>query len=306
MSSLSSHPQDFVAGFTSEALPIAGRIVRMGPQSLSPILHRHAYPDQLGEILGQGLMLATLVGSGLKFQGRVLTQAEGDGPVSMLVGEYTSDGGVRAYSRFEQERWAYLSKVNKGEPPHMPQLFGPSGALGLIVVQDTPSTQPYQGIVPLTKATMAECAQDYFRQSEQVETCIAMAVRKDVAGEWRGTGLMIQRIAGDLARGATEEGWLEAKALFSTLTDEELLSEEISAPDLLYRLFHEGGVRMETPRLLTDRCTCNQERLCQTLSGMPDESLREMVEPDGTLKIDCQFCARHYDIPIELVTGSLN
>ena len=306
MSSLSSHPQDFVAGFTSEALPIAGRIVRLGPQSLSPILHRHAYPDQLGEILGQGLMLATLVGAGLKFQGRVLTQAEGDGPVSMLVGEYTSDGGVRAYSRFEQERWAYLSKVNKGERPHMPQLFGPNGALGLIVVQDAPSTQPYQGIVPLKKATMAECAQDYFLQSEQVETCIAMAVRKDAADAWRGTGLMIQRIAGDLARGATEDGWLEAKALFSTLTEEELLSEEISAPDLLYRLFHEGGVRMETPRLLTDRCTCNQERLCQTLSGMPDESLREMVEPDGTLKIDCQFCARHYDIPIELVTGSLN
>lgn len=306
VSSISSHSQDFVASFSSDTLPITGRIVRMGQGSISPILHRHAYPDHLGEILGEALILSTLVGSGMKFDGRVLTQAEGDGPVSMLVGEYDSDGAVRAYARFEHERWAYLEKVNKGDRPHMPQLFGSMGALALIIIQHKPNAQPYQGIVPLAKGRLAECAEDYFRQSEQVETCLAIAVDKDAAGEWRGTGIMMQRIAGDTARGNTEEGWLEAKALFGTLKRDELLSEELSAPDLLYRLFHEGGLRMETPRTLTDRCTCNEERLVQTLSGMPDESLREMVEPDGTLKVDCQFCARHYDIPIDVVTGSLN
>lgn len=306
LSSVSSHSQDFVASFTSESLPVAGRIVRMGPESISPILHRHAYPDHLGEILGEALILATLVGSGMKFDGRVLTQAEGDGPVTMLVGEYQSDGAVRAYSRFEHERWAYLEKVNKGDKPHMPQLFGPMGALALIIIQSKPNAQPYQGIVPLAKGRLAECAEDYFRQSEQVETCLAIAVNKDVAGQWRGTGIMMQRIAGDDARGDTDEGWREAQALFGTLKREELLSEELSAAELLYRLFHEGGVRMETPRTLTDRCTCNEERLVQTLAGMPDDSLREMVEPDGTLRVDCQFCARHYDIPIAAVTGNLN
>lgn len=278
----------------------------MGPGSISPILHRHAYPDHLGEILGEALILATLVGSGMKLDGRVLTQAEGDGPVSMLVGEYSSDGAVRAYSRFEQERWSYLEKVNKGEKPHMPQLFGSMGALALIIVQNKPNVQPYQGVVPLAKGTLAACAEDYFHRSEQVETCLLMAARKDVAGEWRGAGIMIQRIAGDEARGETEEGWREAQALFSTLTIDELMSEELSAPDLLFRLFHEGGVRMDTPKSLVDRCTCNEERLRNTLASMPDESLRELVEPDGTLKMDCQFCARHYDIPIDAVTNSLN
>ncbi|WP_300379310.1 Hsp33 family molecular chaperone HslO [Henriciella sp.] len=306
MSALSSQPEDFVASFSSDTLPVSGRIVKMGRQSLSPILQRHAYPDHLGEILGEAMMLATLVGSGLKFDGRVMTQAEGDGPISMLVGEYRKDGGVRAYARFEQERWAYLEKVNKGEKPHMPQLFGPMGALGLIMVHNSETAQPYQGIVPLAKGSLAECAEDYFQKSEQIDTCLAMSVARDAAGEWHGGGLMIQRIAGDEARGDTMDGWREAQALFGTLTPEELRSEELSAADLLFRLFHEGGVRMEAPQLLNDHCTCNEDRLKGTLAGMSDESLREMVEPDGMLKVDCQFCARHYDIPIDAVTDTTN
>lgn len=306
MSSLSSNPEDFVAGFTSETLPISGRIVRMGKRSISPILQRHAYPDHLGEILGEALLLSTLVGSSMKFEGRVTTQAEGDGPVSMLVGEYRKSGAVRAYTRFEQERWAYLEKLNRGEKPHMPQLFGPQGALALILMQDREGVQPYQGVVPLMKGTLAECAEDYFRQSQQIKTCLALSVGRDVAGDWHAGGMMIQKLAGDDARGDTEDGWREARALFSTLSPEELRSEEIAAPDLLYRLFHEGGVRLEAPEPLTDSCTCNEDRLRETLSGMPDTSLREMVEPDGTLKIDCQFCARHYDIPISTVTGPMN
>ncbi|WP_233355903.1 Hsp33 family molecular chaperone HslO [Henriciella aquimarina] len=306
MSAVSSNPEDFVAGFMSDTLPIAGRVVRMGRGTLSPILHRHAYPDHLGQILGEGLILSTLVGAGMKLEGRVMTQAEGDGPVSMLVGEYRKDGGVRAYARFEQERWAYLEKINKGEKPQMPQLFGQMGRLGLIIVHDEPSLHPYQGLVSLDKPTLAECAEDYFHRSEQVETCLAMSVGRDAAGEWHGGGMMIQKIAGDETRGDTDEGWREAQALFSTLTPEELRSEEIAAPDLLFRLFHEGGVRMEPAQLLEDRCTCNEDRLKDTLAGMADESLREMVEPDGMLKVDCQFCARHYDIPIEAVTDAIN
>tara|TARA_B100000378_G_scaffold71642_2_gene54951 strand:+ start:4207 stop:5127 length:921 start_codon:yes stop_codon:yes gene_type:complete len=306
VTSLSSNPDDFVAAFTSDTLPITGRIARMGPRSLSPILHRHAYPDHLGEILGEAVLLSTLVGSAMKFQGRIMAQAEGDGPVSMLVGEYRTDGGVRAYSRFEPDRWAYLEKVNKGAKPHMPQLFGPQGALALIIVQDTEHVQPYQGIVPLNKGTLAECAEDYFRQSQQVQTCLALSVRRDAAGDWHAGGMMIQKLAGDDSRGDTEEGWREAQALFATLQPDELCSEEISAEDLLFRLFHEGGVRMQSPEPLDDSCTCNEERLRHTLAGMPDESLHEMAEEDGTLGVDCQFCARHYDIPVEAVTGSTN
>ncbi|MEL6758551.1 MAG: Hsp33 family molecular chaperone HslO, partial [Pseudomonadota bacterium] len=138
-------------------------------------------------------------------------------------------------------------------------------------------------------------------------TLLRFAVHKDEAGEWRAGGMMVQKIAGDMARGDTEDGWREAEALFSTLTDEELTDPALPATDLVYRLFHEGGVAMDADaQVLDDVCTCNRERLVGTLQGMADESLRDMVEPDGTLKVDCQFCSRQYVIPIDEVTSAAN
>ncbi|MEL7547533.1 MAG: Hsp33 family molecular chaperone HslO [Pseudomonadota bacterium] len=295
---------DYVAGFASASLPISGRIVKLGRESLSPILNRHAYPDHLAEILGEALMISVLVGASMQFEGRVIAQAEGDGPVSMMVGEYRKDGGLRAYAQHEAERWAWLEKVNKGDKPHVPQLFGAMGRLGLIVINDQPNAQPYQGIVPMDAGSLPECAQNYFERSVQVPTALRIKVRRDADGHWTGGGLMIQRIAGDDARGDTEDGWREAEALFATLKDEELIDPSLPGDQLLYRLFHEGGVTMDPIELLSDACTCNRERLIGTLQAMSDESLREMVEPDGTLGVDCQFCSRHYTIAIEEVTNA--
>ncbi|MEZ5968470.1 MAG: Hsp33 family molecular chaperone HslO [Hyphomonas sp.] len=298
---------DFVANFQIDQRPVRGRAVRMGPQSISPIVHRHDYPENLARILGEAVTLASLVGSSLKFDGRLLVQAEGDGPVKMLVGEYRTDGGVRGYARFDAEAWDNLDRINRGAAPHMPQLFGPSGRLALIIIQDNPAIQPYQGIVPLVKGTLAECAEDYFAQSEQVPTRIALSVAEfDRPGDpalWVSGGMMIQRIASDEFRGDTEEAWNEAQALFATITHAELADPELPMEKLLFRLFHEQGVRLEPPVELDDRCTCNEERLIATLKQMPDESLRDMTEPDGTLSVDCQFCSRHYTIPIGAVTG---
>ncbi len=301
---------DFVANFQINDRPVRGRAVRMGAGSLSPILHRHTYPDHLARILGDAVTLAAIVGASLKFDGRLLVQAEGDGPVSMLVGEYRSDGGVRGYARYDEERWAHLEKVNKGDAPHMPQLFGPSGRLALIIIQDNQNVQPYQGIVPLQKATLAECAEDYFAQSEQIPTRINISMaelsQKGQDPVWVSGGMMVQKIAGDETRGDTDDAWREAEALFGTLSDTELVDPDLPMPDLLFRLFHEQGVRLEEVQPVIDQCTCNQERLVTTLEQMPDESLREMVDPDGTLGIDCQFCARHYIIGIDEVTGGTN
>ncbi len=296
---------DFAATFQIEGRPIRGRVARMGAGSLAPILARHDYPPHLAHILGEAVMLAALVGASLKFEGKILVQAEGDGPVTMLVGEYNTNGNVRGYARYNAEGWANLERVNKGGEPHMPQLFGRTGRLGLILVQDNPDIQPYQGIVPLNKATLAQCAEDYFAMSEQVPSRINLAIDKS-GDEWVAGGMLIQRIAGDDARGETDEGWREAEALFATLTAGELTDTGLPVTELLYRLFHEQGVTLEGAMPVADRCTCNQERLVSTLRQMPDESLRDLVEPDGTLSIDCQFCARHYTIGIAEVTGPVN
>lgn len=299
--------EDMVAAFQIDGQAVRGRVSRLGEVTLDPILKRHAYAPELARLLGEALLLAALVGSAIKFQGKLLVQAEGNGPISLLVAEYSVDGSLRGYVRSDRAKWDDLMRINKGQRPHMPQLFGPNGALGLIIVHDDPSMQPYSGVVPLAKATLAECAEDYFRQSEQVDTRIALAVGElQVVGqpaEWRGGGLLMQQIAGDDARGDTEDAWETAQALFATVKDEELISPDLAPEGLLYRLFHETGVRMEPPVELADACSCNEERLRGTLSGLSDDGLRDLVEPDGNLSINCQFCNRHYVIPLEDVTG---
>ena len=306
MSELSPQIDDRVLTFQLEGKPLRGRIAQLGAGSLGPILARHDYPTGIARLLGEAVTLAALVGSSLKFEGRLLVQAEGDGPISLLVGEYSTTGGLRAYARFDAERWANLDRINKGARPHMPQVFG-KGALALIMINNDQNMTPYQGVVPLVKGTLAECAEVYFMQSEQVPTKVALSVAEhSVANgepEWRSGGMLLQKIAGDEARGQTDDTWDEARALFATLTDAELADPSLGAETLLYRLFHESGVRSEIAKALRDECTCNHERLKATLVSMPDSQLLEMAEGDAMLGIDCQFCARHYDIAIGDVTG---
>ena len=205
------HTSDFVANFQIDQRPVRGRIAKLGALTLDGILSRHDYPQTLARVLGEAVTLAALVGSSLKFEGRLLVQAEGDGPVSMLVGEYRTDGGLRGYAKFDEERWRNLDRINKGARPHMPQLFGKTGRLALIMISDTAGTQPYQGIVPLTKATLAECAEIYFRDSEQVRSRVGLSIAElTVPGEqtkWRAGGMLVQQIAADDTRGETDDAW---------------------------------------------------------------------------------------------------
>ena len=297
--------EDMVASFQLDGEPVRGRIVRLGEGTLDPILKRHAYPDGIARVLGEALLLSVMVGMSLKFDGKLLVQAEGNGPVSMLVGECTSQGGLRGYARFDRDRWATLT-AEHGERPPLPALFGDKAVLGLIIVHDDPSMHPYQGVVPLTADTLSACAQEYFERSEQVPSRLALGVGElTVPGSppsWRGGGLMIQKVAADEARGDPEDIWNTAQILFETLDDSELIDPDLAPDRLLFRLFNEPGVRMETPAEIQDVCSCNEDRLRKTLTGMPDAALRDLVEPDGTLAVDCQFCGRNYTIPVEDVT----
>lgn len=299
--------RDMVAAYEIDRRPVRGRISRLGGGTIDPILKRHDYPPELARLLGEALILAGLVGEALKFDGRLLVQAEGNGPVAMLVAEHTSEGHLRGYARTNRPLWERLMADTEGRRPEVPQLFGPKGVLGLIIIPEDPSMHPYQGVVPLSRPTLAGCAEEYFERSEQVPTRIALGVGEmtvsDEAPGWRGGGLLLQKVAGDAARGDTSEAWETASALFATVTDRELIDPALPPAGLLFRLFHEEGVRMEEEKPLIDACSCNEGRLRETLQGLSDDGLRELVEPDGTLSVNCQFCNRHYAIPIEDVTG---
>lgn len=295
---------DIVASFQIEDEPVRGRIARLGESTLDAILKRHAYPRWAAHLLGEAITLAVLVSASLKFEGKVVVQAQGDGPVSLMVAEARSDGGVRGYLQVRQEAWDRLDRINRGARPHIPQAIG-SGVMGIMLAPDDPHQQPYQGIVPLDGARLEDCAQAYFSQSEQIPTRVRLAVGElsEPGGtvSWRSGGALLQQVAGDEARGDTQEAWNTARTLFDTVTDVELADPDLPAGALLLRLFHESGVRLEPPRNLVDRCTCSEEKLKATLAAMPHAEVQDLAEDGETITADCQFCGRIYRFTVDSI-----
>ncbi|MFZ4602327.1 MAG: Hsp33 family molecular chaperone HslO [Caulobacterales bacterium] len=286
-------PGESVAAFQLETAPARGRIARLGASTIDAILRRHAYPRPVALLLGEALALAALIGSLAKFQGRVTLQAEGDGPVRLLVAEYRTDGGLRGYARISDEAAATITAQHALSPA---ALIG-EGALTLTIDQG-PDTDQMQGVVPLEGDTLAACAEAYFERSEQTPTRIRLAVVEEVSpgvgGVWMAGGILLQRIAGDVARGDVEEGWRTSVILFDTVTDAELADRALSPDRLLYRLFNEVGVRLAPAGPLSDFCPCDRERLAAVLRGYAADELAGFAEADGLIHARCQFCARVY------------
>lgn len=287
---------DFVAHFSLDAAPLRGRIARLGGIALDPILRRHDYPRPVAMLLGEALTLAAMVGSLLKVDGKLIVQAQGAGLAPLLVAEHRADGGLRGYARLADGAAAKLAGANRIPPA---ELLG-AGHLVMTLDEGEDKT-PHQGVVALDGDTLAQCAETYFRKSEQTETQIRLAVGEvmslDAPPTWRAGGMLMQRIAADQTRGDPGEDWNRASLLFATVRDEELIDPGLPADRLLYRLFHEEGVRMATPAPLGDICTCNQDRLTAVIRQFPASELHDLVEPDGYLHARCQFCAREYKIP---------
>lgn len=302
MTTLAAIKDDLVAPFSLDGAPVRGRIVRLGEAALDPILHRHAYPRPVAMLLGEALALAALVGSLLKAEGRLVVQAQSEGLVPLLVAEH-SDGGLRGYARLADGAAKKLAKFHRMPPA---ELLG-AGHLVMTLDQGEEKTA-YQGVVALDGDTLAACAENYFRVSEQTDTGIRLAVGELVQGSgpslWRAGGVLMQRVASDQARGDTAEDWSRASHLFATLTDAELIDPGLPADRLLYRLFHEERVRMSAALALADRCTCDEGRLTNVMSQFPKEELQDLVEPDGFLHARCQFCSREYLLePERIVEG---
>ena len=293
---------DLVQPFQIDSSGLRGRLVRLGPV-LDEILTRHAYPEPVALMLGEAIVLAAALAGALKYDGVFTLQTRGDGPIHLLVADVTSAGAMRGYAQYDAEK---LAKAIDAAPAgasglgdSVPRLLG-AGHLAFTVDQGE-HTDRYQGIVELQGATLAECAHHYFRQSEQVEAGLKVAVARwpDDAGtaRWRGGSLMIQRLppAGDAAkRDAAEDGWRRAVILMSSSTSRELVDPNLAPEALLFRLFHEDGVRAYRRHDLAARCRCSRERVETVLRMMPADELATM-KIDGHIIVTCQFCSAAYD-----------
>jgi molecular chaperone Hsp33 len=295
---------DFVLPFQFDDLGIRGRFVRLGSVA-EAVVRTHDYPPAVGEMLAQSLALSAALSSALKFDGVFTLQTKGSGPIATLVADTTSKGDMRGYAGFDAERLRQLPEGSGSQSP-VPRLLG-TGYLAFTVDQG-PHTERYQGIVELAGATLADCAHQYLRRSEQIEAGVRLAAGKgaELAGSapWRSGALMLQRLPpaggggapmGDEAVSeAAGEGWRRALALMSSVTDRELLDCAIAPYDLLHRLFHEERVTVLDAKPLAHRCRCSTLRVQRALASIPFSEL-ESLKVEGRVRVVCQFCNAVYE-----------
>jgi molecular chaperone Hsp33 len=304
---------DTVLPFEVAALDLRGRVARLGP-ALDRILNGHDYPLPVARLLGEAVVLTVLLGSALKIQGRFILQTQSDGPVRMLVVDFTSPGKLRACARFDAAGVAAATAAGEDAAG---ALLG-RGHLAMTIDQG-PDMSRYQGLVALEGRDLEHAAHEYFMRSEQIPTCIRMAVGEELSAggdaarhRWRAGGILLQFLPKaperarqpDLDPGNAPEGtlphqipeddaWIEGRSLFATVEDVELIDPAVSAERLVYRLFHERGVRVFRSSTVASHCTCSRARVADMLRSFSQEDRDHMVQ-NGVITVTCEFCSSSY------------
>ncbi|MCY1708175.1 Hsp33 family molecular chaperone [Pannonibacter sp. SL95] len=318
---LTAAGSDAVRPFTVEGLDVRGRAVALGPM-LNQILDRHDYPAPVARLLGEAIVLTALLGTALKFDGRFTLQTQSDGPVSMLVVDFSAPDAIRAYARYEAEAFG-PGKIGESADPAT--LLG-RGHLAMTIDQGK-HMQRYQGMVELDGVSLEEVARRYFTRSEQIPTEVRLAVGRlftrregQAPGEaWTAGGILVQFLpdapermkqadlhAGDMPEGTEahavdeDDAWMEAKSLVTTVRDDELTDPEITVERLLFRLFHERGVRMFDAQPILDRCRCSRDKIEAILVNFSPEEKAEMNE-NGKIVVTCEFCSTRYEFKADAV-----
>ena len=278
-----SETDDLIRPFMIDANGLHGRMVRLGA-ALNMPLTAHNYPDPVATLLGEALALVSALSAGLKFSGTFSLQMRGDGPVKMLVADITTKGEIRGYADMKGD----VPSAASDAP--IPRLMG-AGRLAFTVDQG-PNTEQHQGIVELQGATLADCVHHYFQQSTQYSAAVKLACRRGADGQWHSGAVMLQRLPDDekpFEQERLEEGWRTALALMGSCTPEEICDTGLAPDDLLFRLFHEDGVRVFPARTLKFSCKCSRARM-QAAVTMLSEVEREEMTVDGQITVTCQFC----------------
>ncbi len=286
---------DEAVGFTLPGRSARGRIVRLGPL-LDQVLSAHDYPAPIARILSEALTLTALLGSMLKDAGGQLTmQAQTEsGIIDLLVCDYRG-GELRGYIRFDRER---LSEV-----PSLPSLFALFGRGYLAITFDQEvSGERYQGIVPLEGSSLADAAQSFFSQSEQIPSLVRLAVND--TGHIAG-GLLVQHLPeGEEGRERLHTRldhpeWEHVRILAETIKSNELVAAALPLADVLWRLFHEEEeIRVLATIPLTKGCRCSFEHIRGVISRFGADERQEMVDSDGFISVDCEFCSRVFPISL--------
>jgi len=303
-------PDDIILPFQAEKAGARGRLVRLG-DCVNEILSAHDYPDAVSHFLGEAIALTAMIGSSLKFDGKLILQTKTDGPISMLVVDFTTPSCLRAYASFDTVKVREL----ENELLDLETWLG-QGFMALTVDQGA-DMERYQGIVALESGTLGEAAEAYFEQSEQIPSLVRLHVAKHFSPggddenewHWRAGGLMVQYLTAQGGRPQEEdesfegddfdidrdEDWRRARILGNSVEAHELLDPQLSPDRLLFRLYHEEGVRVFEPLSVRALCSCSRERVRGMLQNFSSQDRQDMVEKMGKITVTCEFCTERYE-----------
>jgi len=305
---------DLVLPFRAVKSGINGRLVRTG-RVVDTVLSRHDYPEPVAHVLGEALTLAAMLGAALKFKSKLTLQTKTDGPLDFLVVDYVASGAIRGYASFDEARmrdWETREGSAKG------MLLG-RGHMAMTIDPGQDMSR-YQGVVALDNHRLVEAAHTYFRQSEQLPTFATVAIAKHYSPKsgagrdwhWRTGGLIVQNLAqqggvevedpeaqaqreeAGLLFGEDNDDWERVKVLASTVEDHELLDPTLASERLLYRLFHEEGIRIFDPHVLEAKCQCSRSRIENIIGQFSTDELNGMLDDAGNVVVTCEFCNRTY------------
>lgn len=274
---------DLLHRFIFDDCDIRGEIVTLG-DSYREVLANNQTPPAVQRLLGEFLAAASLLSSTLKFDGMIILQARGDGPINTIMAECSHHNSLRGIVRLNAEVALTETAATQG---NLQDLLGK----GVIAITIEPKKgERYQGIVPMDSDNLAGCLEHYFYQSEQLKTRLWFAANAESA-----SGFLLQALPKQLKTDADEnqQHWETLCALAETVTGEELLSLE--HPELLYRLFHEENVRIFDPSTLHFACSCSPERTASALISLGRDEVEELLVEQGKISVDCQFCNQHYE-----------
>lgn len=262
--------QDTIQRFLFEGMGVRGEFVRL-TDSWQALLRRHDYPPSVQSQLGQALAAVLLLAGTIKFQGSLILQAQGNGPLRTLVAQATHERTFRGLAHWQGE-------VPTGA---LPQVFG-NGYLALTVQAAT--HEPYQGIVALDGETLGEALQNYFNQSEQLRTRVWLTV-----DEHEASGLFIQEMPSHTRHG---DDWTQLARYADQVTEAQLRGAR--ATELLPRLFAGHDIRLFDALPVRFRCGCSRERIVDLLRTLGQEEMNAVLSEQGLVEVSCEFCSHHY------------
>lgn len=274
------HDRDVLQRFLFEDLPIRGELVHLDA-SWQEVLRRHEYPRAVRNLLGEMLTASVLLSSTLKFEGSLIIQLQGQGPVTLAVAECTSDKNLRGLAQWEGD----VSDKSFDE------LVGPGT---LVITIDPEVGERYQGVVDCKQGSLSNAIEDYMTRSQQINTRIWLT-----GNALSTAGMLLQQMPSDVNEYGIDdnseeiEAWNRITTLAATIHRDELL--ELPFQEILHRLFHEEDVRIFEKQIVSFRCSCTHERVRDMLRMIGLTEVRDILEEQGKIGVHCQFCNHYYE-----------